>query len=122
MLFFGCRSEAGDYYFRQEWEALVAAGLLAPNPHGLVTAFSRDGPTKVYVQQRIRERGAEVWRLLHQQGAWLYVAGSADKMPGQVAAVLAEVAVRHGGLSPAEAAALLRRWELSGRYQVEAWS
>jgi sulfite reductase alpha subunit-like flavoprotein len=32
------------------------------------------------------------------------------------------VAARHGGLSQEEAAALLRRWELSGRYQVEAWS
>lgn len=103
---------------------MQAAGVLAPPPAGLLTAFSRDGPRKVYVQQRIREHAAEVWRLLQQQphGAWVYVAGSADKMPAQVAQAFEEVAAQQGGMAPADAAALLRRMELSGRYQVEAWS
>jgi sulfite reductase alpha subunit-like flavoprotein len=121
-LFFGCRHEAGDFYFRGEWEALQAEGLLGAPPLGLVAAFSRDGPAKRYVQHALREHGAAVWALLHQEGAWLYVAGSADRMPAQVAEAVRDVAARHGGLSQEEAAALLRRWELSGRYQVEAWS
>lgn len=129
-LFFGCRNKGGDFYFRGEWEEMQRQGVLAAPPGGLHTAFSRDhqqeggvgGSGRVYVQQRIREQGAEVWRLLQQEGAWVYVAGSADKMPSQVAAALEEAAVQHGGLDPAAAAALLRRMELSGRYQVEAWS
>lgn len=106
-----------------QWEEMQAQGVLAPAPGGLVTAFSRDASDggKVYVQHRIRERGAEVWALL-AAGAWVYVAGSADKMPAAVAAAIQEVAVAHGGMGKDEAAALLRRMELTGRYQVEAWS
>lgn len=66
MLFFGCRNEAADFYFRGEWAALSAAGVLAPG--GLVTAFSRDQAQKVYVGQRIREHAARVWALLQQAG------------------------------------------------------
>lgn len=37
VLFFGCRSESKDFYFRSEWEEKAAAGQLS-----LFTAFSRD--------------------------------------------------------------------------------
>lgn len=37
VLFFGCRSESKDFYFRSEWEELTKAGKLR-----LFTAFSRD--------------------------------------------------------------------------------
>ncbi|XP_040915620.1 NADPH-dependent diflavin oxidoreductase 1 isoform X2 [Toxotes jaculatrix] len=37
VLFFGCRSESKDFYFRSEWEEMMKAGHLI-----LVTAFSRD--------------------------------------------------------------------------------
>ena len=121
LLFFGCRHQAADFYFRHEWEQLQQAGILAPPPSGLLAAFSRDGPSKVYVQHMIGQHGAEVWRLLQQQGAWVYVAGRADKMPAQVAAALEEVVASHGGMSPTDAAAWLRRMELKGHYQVEAW-
>ncbi|PRW18319.1 NADPH-dependent diflavin oxidoreductase 1 isoform X1 [Chlorella sorokiniana] len=120
-LFFGCRNEAGDYYFREEWETMQAQDVLAPPPGGLVTAFSRDGPAKVYVQHRIRERAAEVWAAL-QAGAYVYVAGSADKMPAAVAAAIEEVVAQQGGMARDEAAAYVRHLELGGRYQVEAWS
>ena len=65
VLFFGCRSEAGDYYYRQEWEGMQREGVLASRG-GLVTAFSRDQPSKVYVTHRIREQGEMVWGLLQQ--------------------------------------------------------
>ena len=120
-LFFGCRSEAGDFYFREEWEAMQAEGVLAPPPAGIVTAFSRDQAAKVYVQHRIWERAKEVWAAL-QAGAWVYVAGSADRMPADVAAALEAVVAEQGGITSTDAAAFLRRLELTGRYQVEAWS
>lgn len=100
---------------------MQAAGVLAPPPAGLITAFSRDQERKVYVQHRILEHAVEVWAAL-QAGAWVYVAGSADRMPADVALALEAVVAEQGGMAPADAAAFLRRLELTGRYQVEAWS
>lgn len=69
-LFFGCRHEAGDFLYRSEWKQMIAERVLAPEREGgLVTAFSRDQPSKVYVQHRIRERAAALWRLLQERGA-----------------------------------------------------
>ncbi len=79
VLFFGCRNEHGDYYYRHEWEHPHMQRVLMDGH--VRTAFSRDGPSKVYVQQRIREQGALLWRLLDGEGAHVYVCGSASNMP-----------------------------------------
>lgn len=50
-------------------------------------AFSRDQPNKVYVQHKIRQDAERVWAMLQQQGAVVYVSGSANKMPADVAQV-----------------------------------
>lgn len=41
VLFFGCRSESKDFYFRSEWKEMTKAGRLT-----LFTAFSRDQVTR----------------------------------------------------------------------------
>lgn len=76
LLFFGCRSASGDCYYQHEWEGM--GGVLWEGR--VVVACSRDGPSKVYVQDKIREHGASVWRLL-EGGAHVCVCGSANKMP-----------------------------------------
>jgi sulfite reductase alpha subunit-like flavoprotein len=50
------------------------------------------------------------------------VAGSANKMPADVANALEIVAQREGHMSQQEAAAWLKDLERSRRYHVEAWS
>lgn len=87
-----------------------------------VPAASSSGNSKVYVTHKLREHGAAVWRLLAEQGAWVYVSGSAEKMPAGVVAALEDVAVTHGGLLKEAAAKFVRQLELTGRYHVEAWS
>jgi sulfite reductase alpha subunit-like flavoprotein len=121
VLVFGCRSAAADFYCREEWEAMRAAGVLGGAGGGLLTAFSRDQAAKVYVTHRIREHGAALWAAL-QAGAAVYVAGSAKKMPADVAAAVRDVAAAHGGLAAPEAERFVRQLEAAGRYQVEAWS
>jgi sulfite reductase alpha subunit-like flavoprotein len=74
------------------------------------------------VQHCIRERAAEVWALLQSPGAAVYVAGSAQKMPEDVAEAFRDVAQTAGGKSVEQAAAWLRQLELSKRYNVETWS
>jgi sulfite reductase alpha subunit-like flavoprotein len=80
------------------------------------------GSSKVYVTHKLREHGAMMWQLLAEQGAWVYVSGSAGKMPAAVVSALEDVAEQHGGLSHEAAAKYVRQLELTGRYHVEAWS
>ena len=97
-LFFGERSKATDYLYREELEAMHADGHLTR----LDTAFSRDGNEKVYVQDRMLEQGAELWRWL-EDGASVYVCGDASKMAKDVHGTLCRV-VREQGAMSAEAA------------------
>lgn len=86
--------EMGELHVCPTFTACLQAGVLAPAPHGLITAFSREAPPpqaeagsgKVYVTQRIREHGAALWALLAARGAVVYVSGSAQKMPAGVQA------------------------------------
>ena len=64
-LYFGSRNQQKDYYYGAFWEQCQESGVLAQEG-GLVTAFSRDQPKKVYVQHRIRENAATLWAALQQ--------------------------------------------------------
>ncbi|KAL6775774.1 NFR1 [Auxenochlorella protothecoides x Auxenochlorella symbiontica] len=117
LLFFGCRNVDKDCLYAEEWGRLRAGNILSLYS----LAASRDQDHKIYVQDRIREAAAAVWEAL-DRGASVHVAGSADKMPADVASALADVLVERGGLPPEEASRVLQRWQATGRYQVEAWS
>jgi sulfite reductase alpha subunit-like flavoprotein len=58
LLFFGCRSADEDYIYRDRLEGYLGNGVLT----GLHVAFSRDGPSKVYVQVRALWGGQAEWR------------------------------------------------------------
>ncbi|CAN7200316.1 sulfite reductase subunit alpha [Paraburkholderia sp. SIMBA_054] len=93
-LFFGEQHAATDFYYRDELESMQQSGLLTR----LDLAFSRDQADKVYVQDRMREQGAQLWAWL-EEGAHFYVCGDASRMAKDVDAALKEVVVQHGGLS-----------------------
>ena len=115
-LFFGHQREAHDFFYRDEWEMLRGKGVLT----NLSLAWSRDGAQKVYVQQRIREAGAELWSWL-EQGGHFYVCGDAKKMAKDVEAAVRDVAAAHGGLSADDAAAYLAKLKSDGRYQADVY-
>ncbi|SDH21332.1 bifunctional nitrate reductase/sulfite reductase flavoprotein subunit alpha [Pseudomonas abietaniphila] len=110
-LFFGEQHAATDFYYRDELESLHKDGLLTR----LSLAFSRDQAEKVYVQHRIREQGAELWRWL-QDGARIYVCGDATHMAKDVDQALREVIVAQGGMSAERAAEHLRDLAGERRY------
>lgn len=97
-LFFGEQHRATDFYYEAELTGFLSDGTLAR----LDTAFSRDQRAKVYVQDRMREHGPQLWAWL-QEGAHFYVCGDASRMARDVDAALRAVVAAHGGL-PAEAA------------------
>ncbi|KAK9834355.1 hypothetical protein WJX84_005108 [Apatococcus fuscideae] len=77
-LYFGCRGQAADFYYAEQWRTYQGEGVLARDK-GLRIAFSRDGPFKRYVTHLLQEDAAHLWQLI-QQGASIYVAGSAIKL------------------------------------------
>lgn len=88
-LFFGERNRATDFYYRDYWLELERQGRLR-----LDVAFSRDSAEKTYVQHKLWEGRADVWRQL-QEGAFLYVCGDAEKMAKDVEATLLRIAAEH---------------------------
>lgn len=116
-LFFGCRSEQGDYFFRMEWEQFSTSENLS-----YFTAFSRDGDKpKQYVQDLIRVNGARVCEALLQRNGKVYVCGSSGNMPKGVRRALLDVFVEHKKIEAEEAEKLLQKLEKSGRYKQETW-
>lgn len=90
-LFFGDRSAATDFLYREELEQMLGTGHLSR----LDTAFSRDQAHKIYVQDRMLEHGAEFFAWL-QQGATIYVCGDASRMAKDVDAALHQLIAQHG--------------------------
>ncbi|MDX3735575.1 bifunctional nitrate reductase/sulfite reductase flavoprotein subunit alpha [Streptomyces sp. ID01-15D] len=110
-LFFGEQHRATDFYYREELDAMSRDGTLTR----LDTAFSRDQRAKVYVQDRMREHGAQLWSWL-RDGAHLYVCGDASRMAKDVDRALRDIAVAHGGLEPDAAAAQVKQLASDRRY------
>ena len=115
-LFFGHQREASDFFYRQELETLAQAGTLTR----LSTAWSRDGAQKVYVQDRMREAGAELWAWL-EEGAHFYVCGDAKRMAKDVETALLDIAKAHGGKSEDAAKDFLTGLKKAGRYQADVY-
>jgi NADPH-ferrihemoprotein reductase len=117
VLFFGCRSRAHDFLYEAELSDFVESGALGQ----LHVAFSRDGPSKDYVQHHIAREGARVWELLRKPGACLYVCGDAKAMARDVHRALIEVVGQHGGMGGAAAEAWVKHFTESGRYMRDVW-
>lgn len=110
-LFFGEQHRATDHYYEDELTAHLTHGTLSR----LDTAFSRDRRTKVYVQDRMREHGPQLWSWL-QDGAHFYVCGDASRMAKDVDRALRDIAVVHGGLDEDGAAAFVKQLAADKRY------
>ncbi|MFF3460375.1 molybdopterin-dependent oxidoreductase [Streptomyces sp. NPDC002730] len=110
-LFFGEQHRATDFYYEDELTAFLADGTLTR----LDTAFSRDQRAKIYVQDRMREHGPQLWSWL-QDGAHFYVCGDAARMAKDVDQALRDIAVTHGGLDRDAAALYVKQLAADKRY------
>jgi sulfite reductase (NADPH) flavoprotein alpha-component len=110
-LVFGNRHFDSEFLYQVEWQDAARKGLLTR----VDLAFSRDRTPRAYVQDRLREAGAEIYAWL-QGGAHLYVCGDAERMAPDVHAALVEIVAQHGGLDAEAAEAWLRRLADERRY------
>jgi sulfite reductase (NADPH) flavoprotein alpha-component len=81
----------------------------------LDVAFSRDQAHKIYVQDRLREAGREIFDWL-SNGAYLYVCGDAARMAPDVQRALLDIAAQHGALAEDDAREWLGELTADGRY------
>jgi sulfite reductase alpha subunit-like flavoprotein len=115
-LFFGARNRATDFFAEKELGQHLASGILSR----LDTAFSRDQLGKIYVQDKIRENGAELWRWL-ANGAYFYVCGDAMAMAKDVEKTIEELIATHGEMDSTAAKHYVFTLRSQGRYRRDVY-
>lgn len=110
-LFFGEQHAATDFYYQEELLQFQKDGVL----HELSLAFSRDQAQKIYVQDRMRERGEELWDWL-EAGAHFCVCGDASRMAKDVDQALREIIQQYGNYDEAETVNYIRKLNMEKRY------
>ncbi|CAI7570542.1 unnamed protein product [Penicillium bialowiezense] len=118
LLFFGCRKSDEDFIYQDEfktWQAQMGDSLK------IVTAFSREGSEKVYVQHRLKEQAALVSELLKQK-ANFYVCGDAANMAREVNLVLGHIIAEQRGMPAEKGEEMVKHMRSSGSYQEDVWS
>lgn len=115
-LFFGERNRATDFFYEDEFQSWQAAGVL----ERLDTAFSRDQAEKVYVQHRMLENAAELWKWL-EGGAYFYVCGDAQRMAKDVDEALHRIVETAGGKSAEDASAYVAELKKAKRYRKDVY-
>lgn len=115
-LFFGDQRYTYDFLYQLEWQDFLKNGQLTK----LDLAFSRDQPEKVYVQDKMVEKGAELYAWL-EEGAHFYVCGDANRMAADVHEALISIVENFGSKSREEAEAYVENLKKSKRYQRDVY-
>jgi len=109
--YFGCRRDDSDYLYREEWPLICDA---------VHVAFSKQDNKRVPVLLARDE--VELYRMLVEEDGYVYISGSAKRMPADVRETFVQIFGRVGELSREDAVKLVRHLEKERRYIVEAWS
>jgi sulfite reductase (NADPH) flavoprotein alpha-component len=115
-LFFGEQHEKSDFLYREEFEALKNEGVLTR----LDTAFSRDQPQKIYVQNRMLENAREIWNWI-EEGAHFFVCGDAKHMAKDVDVALHTIVEKEGGKTAEQAAQYVEDLKKAKRYKRDVY-
>jgi sulfite reductase (NADPH) flavoprotein alpha-component len=116
-LFFGSQHQHCDFAYRDEFEAFKKEGILTR----LDCAWSRDQPEKIYVQHRLMENAAEIWKWLDGEGAHFFVCGDARRMAKDVDATLRQIVQKQGGKNTGEANEYVEKLKSDKRYKRDVY-
>ncbi|HFK2820380.1 TPA: NADPH-dependent assimilatory sulfite reductase flavoprotein subunit [Raoultella planticola] len=115
-LFFGNPHFTEDFLYQVEWQRYVKEGVLSR----IDLTWSRDQQQKVYVQDKLREQGAELWRWIND-GAHIYVCGDANRMAKDVEQTLLDVIAEFGAMDAEAADEFLSELRVERRYQRDVY-
>jgi sulfite reductase (NADPH) flavoprotein alpha-component len=115
-VFFGDQKSHTDFIYQEEWEKYLAEGKLTH----LDLAWSRDQLLKVYVQDRMREKAAELWSWI-SNGGYFFVCGDAKRMAKDVDVALHDVISQQGGMTIEQATEYVKQMKKDKRYQRDVY-
>jgi sulfite reductase (NADPH) flavoprotein alpha-component len=115
-LFFGDQHFVSDFLYQTELQNWLQTGALT----NINLAFSRDQAYKVYVQHRILEKAAELWKWI-SGGAYIYICGAKEPMSVDVEYALLQVIHRYGSKTDEEAIQYLDQLKEEGRYLKDVY-
>jgi len=84
-------------------------------------AWSRDQAHKIYVQHKMLENAAEIWKWIDGEGAQFFVCGDARRMAKDVDAALRKIVQEQGGKSVDEANAYVEKLKTDKRYKRDVY-
>jgi sulfite reductase (NADPH) flavoprotein alpha-component len=116
-LIFGAQHEKCDFAYGDEFQAYQTEGLLTR----LDCAWSRDQSEKVYVQHKMMENAAEIWRWIEGEGAYFFVCGDARRMAKDVDATLRTIVREQGGKNVEEANEYVEKLKNEKRYKKDVY-
>ena len=116
-LFFGAQREKCDYAYRDDFHQMKQDGILTR----LDCAFSRDQAHKIYVQHRMLENAADIWKWIDGDGAQFFVCGDARRMAKDVDAALRKIVQEQGGRSLEEANDFVEKLKAEKRYKRDVY-
>jgi sulfite reductase (NADPH) flavoprotein alpha-component len=116
-LFFGAQHESCDFAYGDELEAFLKEGLLTR----LDCAWSRDQAQKIYVQHRMTENAAEIWKWIDAECAYFFVCGDARRMAKDVDATLHKIVQEKGGKSVEQANEYVEKLKNEKRYKRDVY-
>jgi sulfite reductase (NADPH) flavoprotein alpha-component len=115
-IFFGNPNFTEDFLYQIEWQKYIKSGLL----NKITLAWSRDQTDKIYIQDKIREHGKEIWSWI-KDGAAIYVCGNASKMAKDVELALLDIISNNNHMNIEDAKGFLSNLRMNKRYQRDVY-
>jgi sulfite reductase (NADPH) flavoprotein alpha-component len=116
-LFFGAQHVKCDFAYQEDFEAFMKKGILTR----LDCAWSRDQAQKIYVQHKMAENAAEIWKWIDAEGAHFFVCGDARRMAKDVDATLRKIVQEQGGKSVEQANEYVEKLKSNKRYKRDVY-